>query len=478
MHSSLPLEQVDFLSLQQSFQIQGIKKPHTLVLNEEHVLGQEEFDSPYVSPVHACIKLDQQGIWIKDLGSRNGSRLSGQALAPNQWLQWPLGQRVTLANCPVYVKAIQGPPAPVPEDGQVRSEWLNEAQQRCLGQVSLVRDERWWRQITGPQASAEQIKQCEALMVGLGPLEPLLADPEVSEIMVLGDRPIWVERAGRIAQTQSAFPDHDWLVRVIERVLSPIGREINQANPVCDGRLADGSRVNAVLPPISIAGPALTIRKFHTRVNSLGAWVTQGSLSSEWADWLANKVSEGRDVLVVGGTGAGKTTLLNALAEHIPGDQRIVSIEDAAELDLSHEHWVRLETRSAQNSALSLDARGLLINALRMRPDRILLGEVRGVEALELIQALNTGHRGCMSTLHANTATAATRRLEMLLMLSGLDWPLEAVREQIACALDLVVSIERDAFGQRRVSGIYELLGLDRDEYQWICHFDGDASDA
>lgn len=472
MSDTLLLNEIDFLCGAQEFHIQGPSGQVSLTPDAPETLGSEQFDSPYLCQQHAMVKLTESGVWIMDLGSRNGSRMAGQALPPNQWQPWPLGQTVTLANCPVRVVVGDAPQTAKQSEPDISAEWLERAQQSLLQAGHADRDIQWWQDITGNAMSPLTVERCEQLLTGLGPLSPLLADPEVSEIMVLGDRPIWIERQGKITQTQHRFPNHDWLVRIIERVLRPIGREINQASPVCDGRLEDGSRVNAVLPPVSLEGPALTIRKFHRRVNSLQAWVESEGLQARWADWLTQRVADGRDILVVGGTGAGKTTLLNALAEHIPNAQRVVSIEDAAELDLSHSHWIRLETKLGGQSSGQLDARRLLINALRMRPDRLLLGEVRGGEALELVQALNTGHRGCMSTLHANHAKAATRRMEMLLMLSGLDWPLEAVKEQIACALDLVVSVERDPFGARRVSGIYELAGLDQDDYQWVCHYD------
>lgn len=475
MNTQLAVETLCFAELSHQISIEGLVKPRRLVLDQPIRLGVDDLNSPYVSQAHIEVELDRDGVWVVDLGSKNGSRMDAHRLAPNVRHPWPLGATLTLANCPLRLAIDASVSAPVDPSSIVDEAAILEcAQQAMIQAPDAKRSASWWCERAAGALNSDQIRRFEALLTGFGPVEELLADPDVSEIMVLGDRPIWVERGGRIERTDHCFPNHEWLVRVIERILRVIGREINQSSPVCDGRLEDGSRVNAVLPPVSLDGPALTIRKFQSRANSLHAWVEQKALPAQWADWLADQVSLGRDILVVGGTGAGKTTLLNALAQHIPCAERLVSIEDAAELDLNHAHWIRLETRAPQGGHAGLDSRALLVNALRMRPDRILLGEVRGAEALELVQALNTGHRGCLSTLHANHAQAAARRMEMLLMLSGLDWPLIAVREQIACALDLVVGVERTPDGQRRVSGIYELSGMDDHGYQWEAHYRGD----
>lgn len=468
MNASLQLTATPFDQLSGQVQIQGLKTSKALFLDQTLTLGQPDLDSPYVSPRHAEVRLSVDGVQIRDLDTKNGTRIDGHRI-DSGWADWPLGGTVQLANCPIrlFISA-QVPAEPSPLDAV---GLLAAAQQALINQPAMQITRQWFSERADAEITDEEADELLSLLNGLGPVEGLLQDSEVSEIMVLGDRPIWVERAGKIEQTNLRFPSHDWLLRAIERVLRPLGREISQASPLCDGRLPDGSRVNAVLPPISLDGPALTIRKFQSQVHSLDSWVAQGSIPGSWAQWLADSVSMGRDILVVGGTGAGKTTFLNALAQSIPDNSRVVSIEDAAELDLKHPHWVRLETRQQGRHQVGLDGRALLINALRMRPDRLILGEVRGAEALELIQALNTGHRGCMSTLHANSATAAARRLEMLLMLSGLDWPLEAVREQIAQGLDVVVAIGRTPTGQRRVESIHELVGLDESGYQWECHY-------
>lgn len=472
MNQSLQLTATPFDQLSGLIRLQGLKQEMALQLDRPIRIGRDDLDSPYVNVEHAEVRLTQDGVQIRDLDSKNGTRVEGHRV-DGGWADWPLGAAAQIANCPVRLSVSASEiPVTAPRGPCIdHTALLAAAQQAMINQPAMRICPEWFQSNADDQLSSDEARELMSLLNGLGPLESLLKDPEVSEIMVLGDRPIWIERCGQIEQTSLRFPNHEWLLRVIERVLRPLGREISQASPLCDGRLPDGSRVNAVLPPISLDGPALTIRKFQSHVHSLQSWVDQDSIPDNWAAWLADSVAAGRDILVVGGTGAGKTTLLNALAQSIPESSRVVSIEDAAELDLKHEHWIRLETRQDGHHKAGLDGRALLINALRMRPDRLILGEVRGPEALELIQALNTGHRGCMSTLHANSATAAARRLEMLLMLSGLDWPLEAVREQIAQGLDLVVSVGRTPGGKRQVEGIYELVGLDDQGYQWECHY-------
>ena len=460
--NAIEIEQTSFAALNGQVCIQGASAPIMLSMEVPAVMGSDDFESPYVDKQHAEIKLDHEGIWLRDLGSKNGTRLNGQLLISKRWYFWSLGTTAQLANCPIKI-GVQESIAEQPLANV--TDLLEQAQASLLKDPNAVRNQAWWQQFG---CDHNHVDQMESLLTGLGPLEPLLKDDQISEIMVQGTKPIWVERAGVIEQTKTSFPSDEWLERTIERVLKPIGRQINQHQPLCDGRLADGSRVNAVLSPISLGGASLTIRKFQSHANSLKTWVKHNGLPARWADWLAEQVANGRDMLVVGGTGAGKTTFLNALAEFIPANQRLISIEDAAELDLNHDHWIRMETRRGQTP---LDARALLVNALRMRPDRLVLGEVRGSEALELIQALNTGHRGCLSTLHANTAFSATRRLEMLLLLTGLDWPIDAIREQIAGAVDLIVSVKRMGNGDRKVSGIYELQGLHQGEYCWETHY-------
>ncbi len=297
------------------------------------------------------------------------------------------------------------------------------------------------------------------LATGLGPLEPLLSDPRVDEVMVNGPGSVYVERRGRLERTGVCFASEAELLHAIERILAPLGRRVDEAQPLCDARLADGSRVNVVIPPLSLSGPCLTVRRFRREGFSLRDLVAGGTLPGEVGEFLALCVAARASVLVSGGTGSGKTTTLNALSGAIPGEERIVTIEDAAELRLRQRHVVRLEARPA-----NLEGRGevairqLVRNALRMRPDRIVVGEVRGAEALDMLQALNTGHDGSLTTVHANSPADALRRVETLALMAGVGLPHGAVREQVASALDLVVHQARAAGGARVVEQVTEVV--------------------
>ena len=294
--------------------------------------------------------------------------------------------------------------------------------------------------------------------VGLGPLEDLLADPEVEEVMVNGPATVYVERRGRIEPTDVAFADEEQLRNAIERILAPLGRRVDELSPMVDARLADGSRVNVVIPPLAIDGPLVSIRRFGAARPGPGELVELGTLSPEQLHVLEEAVGERRSVLVSGGTGSGKTTLLNALSSFVSPGERVVTIEDAAELRLQQPHVVRLESRPAGVEGRGEVAiRDLLRNALRMRPDRIVIGEVRGPEALDLLTALNTGHRGALSTVHANSPADALRRLETLALMAGVGLPHGAIAEQVRVGVDLVVHIERGEDGRRVVTGIEEV---------------------
>jgi pilus assembly protein CpaF len=311
-----------------------------------------------------------------------------------------------------------------------------------------------------PDAERQALRERVLLLAtGLGPLEPLLADPAVDEVMVNGPDAVYVERAGKIERAGVSFASEAELVHAIERVLAPLGRRVDEAAPMCDARLADGSRVNVVIPPLALSGPCLTIRRFRRDGFSLRELVAGGTLPRELAELLALCVAARASILVSGGTGSGKTTTLNALSGAIPGEERIVTIEDAAELRLRQRHVVRLESRPA-----NLEGRGevtirqLVTNALRMRPDRIVVGEVRGKEALDMLQALNTGHDGSLTTLHANSPADAVRRLETLALMAAIGLPAAAVREQVASALDLVVHQARLPDGSRVVESASEVV--------------------
>lgn len=294
--------------------------------------------------------------------------------------------------------------------------------------------------------------------VGLGPLEILLSDPAVSEVMVNGPDRVFVERGGRIEPTPVAFADEEELRNAIERILAPLGRRVDELSPMVDARLADGSRVNVVIPPLAIDGPAISIRRFGAERPGPDRLVELGTLDPEQRELLERAVRERRSILVSGGTGSGKTTLLNALSSFVATDERVVTIEDAAELRLQQPHVIRLESRPAGVEGRGeVTIRDLLRNALRMRPDRIVIGEVRGPEALDLLTALNTGHDGALSTLHANSPRDAIARLETLALMAGVGLPHEAIAEQVRRGIDLVVHLRRMPDGSRRVTEIEEV---------------------
>jgi pilus assembly protein CpaF len=297
--------------------------------------------------------------------------------------------------------------------------------------------------------------------VGLGPLEVLLADPAVEEVMVNGPDRVYVERAGRIEATDVAFADEEELRNAIERILAPLGRRVDELSPMVDARLADGSRVNVVIPPLSIDGPAVSIRRFGARRPGPEELVALGTLSAEQSRLLEAAVAARRSILVSGGTGSGKTTMLNALSSFIAPTERVVTIEDAAELRLQQPHVVRLESRPAGVEGRGeVTIRDLLRNALRMRPDRIVIGEVRGPEALDLLTALNTGHDGALSTVHANSAADALGRLETLTLMAGVGLPHAAVAEQVQRGIDLVVHLRRRPDGARVVTDVAEVAAI------------------
>ena len=297
------------------------------------------------------------------------------------------------------------------------------------------------------------------LATGLGPLEPLLADPAVDEVMVNGGGRVYVERDGRLEPADASFAGTAELMHAIERILAPLGRRVDEASPLCDARLPDGSRVNVVIPPLAVDGPCLTIRRFRRGGFSLADLVSSGTLPEPLADHLAAAVERRATILVSGGTGCGKTTTLGALSGAIPAEERIVTIEDAAELRLRQPHVVRLEARPPNVEGRGeVTIRQLVRNALRMRPDRIVVGEVRGAEALDMLMALNTGHDGSLSTVHANSPEEALRRIEVLALMAGVGLPHAAVREQVADAFDLVVHQARRPGGERRVTSVAEVV--------------------
>jgi len=303
-----------------------------------------------------------------------------------------------------------------------------------------------------------------AEMIGYGPLELLLKQPDLSEIMVNGARAVFVERSGELLETDVAFEDDDHLLRIIDRIVNPLGRRVDSDNPTADARLPDGSRVNIVIPPVAIDGPHITIRKFLQTKMEMNDLVSLGALTSYMSTFLEACVVARLNVLVTGNTSSGKTTILNVLSSFIPGHERIVTIEDAVELKLKQKHVVRLETRlPTVDGGGAVNVRDLVRNALRMRPDRIIVGEVRGGEAMDMLQAMNTGHTGSLTTLHANGPRDAVARLETMAMMAGLDMPLLAIRRQIASAINLIVHLTRLADGSRKIAYITEVSGMEGD---------------
>jgi pilus assembly protein CpaF len=316
-----------------------------------------------------------------------------------------------------------------------------------------------------PLSSSEKdrlVNDVQHELFGLGPLEPLLKDPTISDILVNSHRKIYIERRGKLEVTNVTFKDDEHLMRVIERIVSSVGRRIDESSPMVDARLQDGSRVNAIIPPLAIDGPVLSIRRFGSEPLRMSALIEHKALTKDIADMLQMCITARLNVLISGGTGAGKTTLLNALSAYIPEDERIVTIEDSAELQLQQPHVVRLETRPPNIEGRGeVTQRDLVKNALRMRPDRIVIGEVRGGEAIDMLQAMNTGHDGSLTTVHANTPRDALARLETMIQMTGMRLSDRAMRQQVASAINLVLQVARMSDGSRRVTSISEITGME-----------------
>jgi pilus assembly protein CpaF len=316
--------------------------------------------------------------------------------------------------------------------------------------------------ILGRRERDALFEQIVAEILGLGPLEPLLADESITEIMVNGPKSMYVERAGKLQRINITFESEEHLMRIIERIVAPLGRRIDESSPTVDARLKDGSRVNAVIRPISLQGPILTIRKFFKKPLTVEDLIRFGTVTEEAIEFLRASVIAATNILISGGTGTGKTTFLNVLSSYIPNDERIVTIENAAELQLRQEHVVTLESRPANVEGRGeISIRDLVINSLRMRPDRIVVGECRGGEALDMLQAMNTGHEGSMTTLHANHTRDALSRLETMVLMAGMELPHRAIREQVASAIDMIVQLDRMRDGSRRVVSITEVQGME-----------------
>ena len=339
---------------------------------------------------------------------------------------------------------------------------VEQLHRECSAKIdSMLNQEKY--PLTGPEKQQLHTEVMDEIF-GLGPLEPFLRDPLVSDILVNGPKSIYIERVGRLEDTTATFRDDTHLMRVIQRIGTNVGRRVDESSPMLDARLADGSRVNAIIPPLALDGPALSIRRFGVNPIDIGRLLELETITDDMAFFLESCVRCKTTILISGGTGSGKTTLLNALSRWIPGGERVVTIEDAAELKIQREHVVRLETRPANIEGKGqVVQRDLVRNSLRMRPDRIIIGEVRGDEALDMLQAMNTGHEGSMTTIHANNPRDALRRLENMVSMAGMNFPVKAIREQISSALNLLIQVSRMVGGKRKLVNISEITGMEGD---------------
>ena len=348
---------------------------------------------------------------------------------------------------------------------QARRMPPDQLYQECSRRVDQLLSEQ-----RSPLSGPEKQRLLQEVMddiFGLGPVEELLRDPRVTDILANGPRQIYIERGGRLESTELSFRDNEHMIQVIQRIAARIGRRIDESSPMLDARLADGSRVNAIIPPLAIDGPAMSIRRFGTVPFDVPKLIEVGAMTPEMAAFIEAAVRSRLNILISGGTGSGKTTLLNVCSKWIPAGERVITIEDAAELQLQRKHVVRLETRPPNIEGKGeITQRDLLRNTLRMRPDRIILGEIRGAEALDVLQAMNTGHDGSMTTCHANNPRDALRRVENMVSMAGLNFPVVAIRQQMSSAINLLVQVGRLTGGRRRILSVVELTGM---EGETIC---------
>ncbi len=476
----------------------GAEAENKIVITDEKVAGR-----------HAILILRANGCWVEDLNSPGGTFIEGRPVSGRA--SFTPGQAISIGSCRLVVRleaapAPGGPVAPIPlrprspapapaaEEGPLTPEIIRakkSAIKKLIHTDLLVRLDI--KRLTASQIKEEELhsralsaidqiigelqaelpswldaavlsKEIYDEAVGLGPLEDLLSDPAVSEIMVNQYDQVYVEREGKLTITDKTFMDNASVLAAIERIVAPIGRRIDESQPYVDARLKDGSRVNAIIPPLSLKGPTLTIRKFSRDLLGVDDLVRFGTLDRRMSDFLRICVKLRKSIIVSGGTGSGKTTFLNVMSSFLPENERIITIEDAAELRLSQSHLVKLEARPPNIEGRGEVAiRDLLRNALRMRPDRIVVGECRGGEALDMLQAMNTGHDGSLTTVHANSPRDVVSRLETMTLMSGMELPSRAIREQIASAINLIVHTARLGDGSRKVTHITEVTGLEGD---------------
>lgn len=392
---------------------------------------------------------DNQGVDGSRLSSLQARRVNAPTTSPQAGSYFDLKTRVQNK-----LLAELDPSMDVTRTDEVRRT-IQDLFEQILAEENIV--------LSRPER-ARLFEQIAAEILGFGPLQPLLDDDTITEIMVNGPKNVYVERKGKIHRVPVTFENHDHVMRIIDRIVAPLGRRIDESSPYVDARLQDGSRVNAVIPPLSLVGPTLTIRKFSKNPITVDQLIQFGSISPEAIQFLKACVEARLNIVISGGTGSGKTTLLNVMSGFIPGDERILTIENAAELQLRQEHVVTLESRPPNIEGRGeITIRDLVINSLRMRPDRIIVGECRGGETLDMLQAMNTGHDGSMTTAHANSPRDAIARIETMCLMAGMELPVRAIREQVASAVDLICHQERMRDGTRKVTSITEVSGMEGD---------------
>ena len=469
-----------------------------------------------VSKLHCVLQASESTLRIADLGSSNGTFLNGQRIG-REFVNVPADSDIEIGSVHIHVGAVQPeavpvrtvsappppPAAPVDPEEQFHSRILavsgipmsarplvqeikkqahaelllrlnmkrlalNSVSENDLGEKARTTIHEILNELSIPLPEGVTQEKIENELyheaIGLGPLEDLIARDDITEIMVNGPDNVYVEHKGVLYKTDTAFADDHQVLAAIDRIVSPLGRRIDESSPMVDARLKDGSRVNAIIPPLSLVGPSITIRKFAKTPLTVENLISYGSITAEIAHFLDVCVKIRKNILISGGTGSGKTTLLNILSGFLPAKERIITIEDAAELQLRQEHLVRLESRPANIEGKGeVTIRDLVRNSLRMRPDRIVIGECRGGEALDMLQAMNTGHDGSLTTIHANSPRDALARLETLVLMAGFDLPLRAIREQIASAISIIVQINREKDGSRKVVCVSEITKMEGD---------------